>query len=79
MFDITSDTSVDIPENTPLGKKVAVVLGRDKDAGLNGLVRMQKKDGNTWTHSDSITKYLIMSSHVLSQYLQYTTVTIDHD
>lgn len=40
VFDITSDTSVDIPENTPLGEKVAVVLGRDRDAGLNGLVRM---------------------------------------
>ncbi len=51
-FDITSDTSVDVAENTPMGKKVAVVLGRDKDAGLNGLVRIKKKDGKTWTHSD---------------------------
>lgn len=40
VFDITSDTSVDIAENTPMGEKVAVVLGRDRDAGLNGLVRM---------------------------------------
>lgn len=40
VFDITSDTSVDIAENTLMGEKVAVVLGRDKDAGLNGLVRM---------------------------------------
>lgn len=42
MFDITSDTSVDIAENTPMREKVAVVLGRDKDAGLNGLVRINK-------------------------------------
>lgn len=38
-FDITSDISRAIPENTPKGTKVAVVLGRDRDAGLNGLVR----------------------------------------
>lgn len=47
-FDITSDYSVAIAENTPKGKKVAVVLGRDRDAGLNGLVRFflkqQKKN-----------------------------------
>lgn len=51
-FDITSDTSVDIAENTPMGKRVAVVLGRDKDGGLNGLVRIKKNDRNTWTHSE---------------------------
>lgn len=38
-FDLTSDTSVDVLENTALGKRVAVVLGRDPDAGANGLVR----------------------------------------
>lgn len=43
VFDITSDTSVDITEKTPMGKKVAVVLARDKDAGLNGLVGINKK------------------------------------
>lgn len=41
VFDITSDTSVDIAENTPMREKVAVVLGRDKDAGVNGLVRIK--------------------------------------
>lgn len=45
-FDITSDTSVDILENTPMGKRVAVVLGRDKDAGLNGLVRAKESGTN---------------------------------
>lgn len=42
-FDITSDTSVDIFEDTPMGRKVAVVLARDRDAGLNGLVRHKDK------------------------------------
>lgn len=42
VFDITSDTSVDVTENIPMGKKVAVVLARDKDAGLNGLVRLNE-------------------------------------
>ncbi|TMS04323.1 Cadherin-23 [Larimichthys crocea] len=45
-FDITSDTSVDIAENTPMGRKVAVVLGRDRDAGLNGLVNFTLVAGN---------------------------------
>uniref|UniRef100_A0A3Q3WPX5 Cadherin-23 n=1 Tax=Mola mola TaxID=94237 RepID=A0A3Q3WPX5_MOLML len=45
-FDITSDTSVDIAESTPMGEKVAVVLGRDKDAGLNGLVNFTLVAGN---------------------------------
>ncbi|XP_026165849.1 cadherin-23 [Mastacembelus armatus] len=45
-FDITSDTSVNIPENTPIGKKVALVIGRDKDAGLNGLVNFTLVAGN---------------------------------
>ncbi|KAI4812229.1 hypothetical protein KUCAC02_023634, partial [Chaenocephalus aceratus] len=45
-FDIASDTSVDIRENTALGKKVAVVLGRDRDAGLNGLVNFTLVAGN---------------------------------
>uniref|UniRef100_A0A3Q0R7E9 Cadherin-related 23 n=1 Tax=Amphilophus citrinellus TaxID=61819 RepID=A0A3Q0R7E9_AMPCI len=45
-FDITSDTSVSILENTPMGKKVAVVLGKDRDAGLNGLVNFTLVAGN---------------------------------
>ncbi|XP_037320872.2 cadherin-23 [Pungitius pungitius] len=45
-FDITSDTSVNIPESTPMGRKVAVVLGRDKDAALNGLVNFTLVAGN---------------------------------
>lgn len=50
VFDITSDTSVDIAENTPMGEKVAVVLGRDRDAGLNGLVRMLLQRALTHAH-----------------------------
>ncbi|XP_039477829.1 cadherin-23 [Oreochromis aureus] len=45
-FDITSEYSVAIPENTPKGKKVAVVLGRDRDAGLNGLINFTLVAGN---------------------------------
>ncbi|XP_031655229.1 cadherin-23 [Oncorhynchus kisutch] len=45
-FDITSDSLVEIPENTPIGKRVAVVLGRDKDAGKNGLVYFRLVAGN---------------------------------
>uniref|UniRef100_UPI003AAE43FE cadherin-23 isoform X1 n=1 Tax=Centroberyx gerrardi TaxID=166262 RepID=UPI003AAE43FE len=45
-FDITSDSSVDIREDTPIGQKVAVVLGRDKDAGNNGLVKFTLVAGN---------------------------------
>ncbi|KAG7462694.1 hypothetical protein MATL_G00187470 [Megalops atlanticus] len=45
-FDITSDVSVDIPENTPIGKRVAVVLARDKDIGNNGLVNFTLVAGN---------------------------------
>ncbi|XP_075331797.1 cadherin-23 isoform X2 [Odontesthes bonariensis] len=45
-FDITSDTSVSILENTPKGKKVAVVLARDRDAGSNGLVNFTLVAGN---------------------------------
>ena len=59
MFDITSDTSVNVAENSPMGKKVAVVLATDKDAGLNGLVRIKKKDGNTCTHSDRFIYFFI--------------------
>ncbi|XP_030626789.1 cadherin-23 [Chanos chanos] len=45
-FDITSDLSVSIPEDTPIGQRVAVVLGRDKDAGNNGLVNFTLVAGN---------------------------------
>ncbi|XP_062375049.1 cadherin-23 [Sardina pilchardus] len=45
-FDITSDVSVDIPEDTPIGQRVAVVLARDKDAGNNGLVNFTLVAGN---------------------------------
>ncbi|XP_056903807.1 cadherin-23 [Takifugu flavidus] len=46
VFDITSDASVDITEKTPMGEKVAVVLARDIDAGLNGLINFTLVAGN---------------------------------
>ncbi|KAL0964189.1 hypothetical protein UPYG_G00320520 [Umbra pygmaea] len=45
-FDITSDSLVDIPEDTAKGKRVAVVLARDRDAGNNGLVNFTLVAGN---------------------------------
>uniref|UniRef100_A0A8C9TL15 Cadherin-related 23 n=1 Tax=Scleropages formosus TaxID=113540 RepID=A0A8C9TL15_SCLFO len=45
-FDITSDVSVDVPESTPIGRRVAVVLARDKDIGRNGLVNFTLVAGN---------------------------------
>ncbi|XP_051506956.1 cadherin-23-like isoform X2 [Myxocyprinus asiaticus] len=45
-FDITSDLSVNIPEDTPIGQRVGVVLARDKDAGRNGLVNFTLIAGN---------------------------------
>lgn len=37
-FDITSDSSVSVAEDSAVGKRVAVVLARDPDAGSNGQV-----------------------------------------
>ncbi|TRY86763.1 hypothetical protein DNTS_008300 [Danionella cerebrum] len=45
-FDLTSDTSVNVPEDAPIGLRVAVVMARDKDAGLNGLVNFTLIAGN---------------------------------
>ncbi|XP_051504307.1 cadherin-23 [Myxocyprinus asiaticus] len=45
-FDITSDLLVNIPEDTPIGKRVALLLARDKDAGRNGLVNFTLISGN---------------------------------
>ncbi|XP_037533900.1 cadherin-23 [Nematolebias whitei] len=45
-FDITSETSVSVPENTAMGTRVAVMLARDQDAGLNGLVNFTLVAGN---------------------------------
>ncbi|XP_076851731.1 cadherin-23-like [Brachyhypopomus gauderio] len=45
-FDLTSDLSVNVPEDTPTGQKVGVVLARDKDAGRNGLVNFTLVAGN---------------------------------
>ncbi|KAI4872497.1 hypothetical protein NFI96_021250 [Prochilodus magdalenae] len=45
-FDLTSDLSVNVPEDTPMGRRVAMVLGRDRDAGNNGLVNFTLAAGN---------------------------------
>lgn len=37
-FDITSDSSVSVAEDCPVGRRIALVLARDPDAGRNGQV-----------------------------------------
>ncbi|XP_040418742.1 cadherin-23 isoform X6 [Cygnus olor] len=45
-FDITSDSAVSVAENSPVGRRVAVVLARDPDAGSNGQVTFSLTAGN---------------------------------
>ncbi|NWZ91402.1 CAD23 protein, partial [Nesospiza acunhae] len=45
-FDITSDTSVSVAEDSAVGKRVALVLARDPDAGSNGQVTFSLTSGN---------------------------------
>ncbi|NXF31776.1 CAD23 protein, partial [Nyctibius bracteatus] len=45
-FDITSDSSVSVAEDSAVGKRVAVVLARDPDAGSNGQVTFSLMSGN---------------------------------
>ncbi|XP_042648951.1 cadherin-23 isoform X2 [Tyto alba] len=45
-FDITSDSFVSIAEDIPVGKRVAMVLARDPDAGSNGQVTFSLTSGN---------------------------------
>uniref|UniRef100_A0A8C3GMR2 Cadherin-23 n=1 Tax=Cairina moschata TaxID=8855 RepID=A0A8C3GMR2_CAIMO len=45
-FDITSDSAVSVAEDSPVGRRVAVVLARDPDAGSNGQVTFSLTAGN---------------------------------
>ncbi|NXD14652.1 CAD23 protein, partial [Nothocercus nigrocapillus] len=45
-FDITSDSSVSVAEDCAVGKRIAVVLARDPDAGSNGQVTFSLTAGN---------------------------------
>ncbi|XP_070610011.1 cadherin-23 [Erythrolamprus reginae] len=45
-FDITSDSSVSISEDSPAGRRIALVLARDPDAGNNGQVVFSLVSGN---------------------------------
>ncbi|XP_072881460.1 cadherin-23 [Hemitrygon akajei] len=47
VFDASSDSSVEIQEDAPIGKRVAVVSARDPDAKQNGLVNFTILSGNT--------------------------------
>ncbi|XP_065494665.1 cadherin-23 [Caloenas nicobarica] len=45
-FDITSDSSVSVAEDSAVTKRVALVLARDPDAGSNGQVTFSLTSGN---------------------------------
>ncbi|XP_075466716.1 cadherin-23 isoform X3 [Ascaphus truei] len=45
-FDATSESVVNVAEDCPTGKRVALVLARDPDAGNNGLVTFSLTAGN---------------------------------
>ncbi|XP_029464800.1 cadherin-23 isoform X2 [Rhinatrema bivittatum] len=45
-FDITSDSLVSVAEDSSVGRRVALVLARDPDAGNNGLVTFSLVSGN---------------------------------
>lgn len=41
-FDFTSDSVVSVPEDCPVGQRVATVKARDPDAGSNGQVSIER-------------------------------------
>ncbi|XP_021060781.1 cadherin-23 isoform X3 [Mus pahari] len=45
-FDFTSDSAVSVPEDCPVGQRVATVKARDPDAGSNGQVVFSLASGN---------------------------------
>ncbi|KAM8806282.1 cadherin-23 [Eudromia elegans] len=45
-FDITSDSAVSVAEDCAVGKRIAMVLARDPDAGSNGQVTFSLTSGN---------------------------------
>ncbi|CAM5156729.1 unnamed protein product, partial [Natator depressus] len=48
-FDITSDSAVNVAEDSAIGRRIAVVLARDPDAGSNGQVTFSLTSGNIGT------------------------------
>ncbi|EPQ17982.1 Cadherin-23 [Myotis brandtii] len=45
-FDVTSDSAVSVPEDCPVGQRVATVKAQDPDAGSNGQVVFSLASGN---------------------------------
>ncbi|KAL1771700.1 cadherin-23 isoform X2 [Sigmodon hispidus] len=45
-FDFTSDSAISVPEDCPVGQRVATVKARDPDAGSNGQVVFSLASGN---------------------------------
>ncbi|XP_071071946.1 cadherin-23 isoform X2 [Dasypus novemcinctus] len=64
-FDFTSDSAVSVPEDCPVGQRVATVKARDPDAGSNGQVVFSLASGNIagafeiLTTNDSVGEVLV--------------------
>ncbi|XP_043452499.1 cadherin-23 isoform X3 [Prionailurus bengalensis] len=54
-FDFTSDSAVSVPEDCPVGQRVATVKARDPDAGSNGQVVFSLASGNIAGAFDIVT------------------------
>uniref|UniRef100_A0ABI7Y4T1 Cadherin domain-containing protein n=1 Tax=Felis catus TaxID=9685 RepID=A0ABI7Y4T1_FELCA len=54
-FDFTSDSTVSVPEDCPVGQRVATVKARDPDAGSNGQVVFSLASGNIAGAFDIVT------------------------
>ncbi|CAD7675722.1 unnamed protein product [Nyctereutes procyonoides] len=54
-FDFTSDSVVSVPEDCPVGQRVATVKARDPDAGSNGQVVFSLASGNIAGAFDIVT------------------------
>ncbi|XP_047681010.1 cadherin-23 isoform X2 [Prionailurus viverrinus] len=54
-FDFTSDSAVSVPEDCPVGQRVATIKARDPDAGSNGQVVFSLASGNIAGAFDIVT------------------------
>lgn len=60
-FDFTSDSAISVPEDCPVGQRVATVKARDPDAGSNGQVGIEP--GST----QAVGCFLFLRDHLRQQ------------
>lgn len=60
-FDFTSDSAISVPEDCPVGQRVATVKARDPDAGSNGQVGIEP--GST----QAVGFFLFLRDHLSQQ------------